>query len=190
MIIKGMEPFIKPMTGKISIHRSGRRPRIFWLLLGGGIFLFLLPLLFYLPSVLKDTDEKRIAKQFYKGQKAVLTRDYPLLEQILSEKYEGSVGLSKKEAMEIAKYVLSQIEDLDVTILTLEITLEDTSTARAHSIFEYSGYWMGSNIYNRVPLSGGVPRDVPGVANMVFTKDESGWLIMRLDLVLNGYMYK
>jgi len=122
--------------GKIYIPRSGRRSRIFWLVLGIGIFIFFLPLLFYLPSILKDTDEKRIAKQFYKGQKAVLTRDYTLLENILSEKYDGSVGLSEKEALEIAKYVLSRTEDLDVTILTLEITLEDASLARAHSNFE------------------------------------------------------
>jgi len=179
-----------PISERISVPGFRRRPRIFWFLLGGGIFLFLLPLLFYLPSILKDTDEKRIAKQFYKGQKAVLTRDYPLLEQILSDKYDGSVGLSKNESLEIAKYVLSRTEDLDVTILTLEITLEDASLARAHSNFEYSGYWVGSNIYNRVPLSGGIPRDVPGEANMVFARDASGWMIIHVDLVLNDHVYK
>jgi len=175
---------------KIYVPKPGRRSPIFRLFLGIGAFLFLLPLLLYLPSVLKDTDEKRIERQFYKAHKAVLTRDYPVMEQLLSASYDGTVGLSKKEALEIAKFVLGRTENLDINILTLEIALEDASTARVHSSFEYSGYWVGSNIYNRVPLSGGLPRDVPGEANVLFTKEESGWMIGHVDLVLNGYKYK
>ncbi len=174
----------------IYIPRSRRRLRRFWIVSGMGIFLFLLPLLLYLPAVLKDTDEKRIERQFYKGQKALLTSDHPLLEQLFSNAYDGSVGLGKKEAMEIAQYVLSRIEDLDIDILTLEIVLQNGSTARVQSHFEYSGYWIGSNLYNRVPLSGGMPRDMPGEANMIFTKEESFWLIRHVDLVLNGQVYK
>ena len=114
----------------------------------------------------------------------------PIFYIFLSETYDGSVGLSRKEAIEIARNVLEQFEDFRVKILTFQVEREGTETARVHSQFEVSGYWLGSGVYNRVPLSGGIPRPVPGEVDVRFVKSGDAWLMDHVDLSVGGHVYR
>jgi|GEM_PF-553979 len=177
-------------TNSESFPLPGRkRQKRFWVIVGICVFIFLLPLFSYVFFLLKESEEDAIKKQFYKGEKAVEKSDLPVISQVLSSSYNGTIGKNKNEAVEIAKKILEQLENLHIKPLTVEAELNAENTARLHSNFEYSGFWVGSQVYNRAPLSGGVPRDVPGEVTLDFVKEENQWLIIHMELILNGTRY-
>ena len=172
------------------VIRPRRRPRrVLYMAITGGVILLLLPLFFYLPSLLVETEEEKIERQFKRGRNAAEKRNYALLAELVSESYDGAVGKSRQEALKIARSTLDQLEDFRITILTLEIEIRGADEAYLHSSFEASGYWIGSEIYRRIPLSGGMPKPVPGEVEMIFSRQGNVWRIIHAELDVGGVSY-
>jgi len=176
---------------EFSFQGGKKIPRRYLYLIGGiGGALFLLPLFLYLPTLLVESEEKRVGRQFELGVQSVLDRDFDAMSLLLADSYDGAVGENKEEALKIARIMLERLENLRIKILTLELDPVDGNSTRLRSHFEYSGYYTGSNIYNRVPLSGGVPGDVPGETEIEFVKEEGVWKMEHVTLILNERVYR
>jgi hypothetical protein len=163
---------------------------VHWIGIGTAIFLFLLPLVFYLISNMQDTDEKRIKKQFKEARKAVLDIDIDKLGELFSDDFYGISGTNKADAMKIADKVLNQLEDFKIRILYIDVTILGEDKAELYSDFEFSGYWTGSGMYNRIPLSGGLPGYLPGECRIKLIKEDGSWKILHIELKLNQEEYR
>lgn len=164
-----------------------RRPRFRWFLISGGILFILLFL--YVLSVILESGENAIEKFCFKGAKALEDKDHETIEYMISESYDGAIGRTRKEALDIAKRALDHAETLNIKIKTIEIVLEEGDTVKVKCLFDYSGYYVGSNIYHRAPLSGRFLRDARGEADVDLTKKDDQWQIQHITLVLNDHRY-
>lgn len=154
--------------------------------IAAGIIIFLLPLLFYLPRLLSQPERRTVEKRFRQGAKFVENENYSEMEDFISEDYTGDVGKDRKEALRIAETFFDNIEDLDIDILSLEVTMKENGTAEIVCQFEASGWWTGSKIYNRVPLSGNLTRPVPGEVKAIFARENETWSLIRCELEVAG----
>ena len=150
----------------------------------------LLSLFFYLHSCVVHSDSQMLKKQLRRTAKDVMKRDYAALEGIMSADYDGSIGSSPQEAISIARNVLENVEDLSIKIRSTDITLDENNEAHLHCNFEYSGYYVGAEIYNRIPLSGGLPAAVPGEARLRFKKEGGNWRIIHVELALGEQSHR
>lgn len=171
---------------KFLFLRRGR-PRFGWVLIGGGILVIILFL--YVLSVILGSKENAIEKFFFKGANALEDRDLDTIETMVSELYDGAIGRTKKEALDIAGRVFGHTENLNIKIKTIDILREEEDTAKVKCLFDYSGYYVGSNIYHRAPLSGRFLKDAQGEADVELTKQDNRWFIVHMTLVLNDHRY-
>jgi hypothetical protein len=164
-----------------------RRPRFYWLWIGGGIF-FLLLFLYVLSGIL-GSGESAIEKFFFKGAKAIEDKDRDTIEDMVSESYDGAIGKTKSQAMEVAQRFFEHTESVNIKIKNIEILLQEQDAVQVKCLFDYSGYYVGSNIYHRAPLSGRFLRDAPGEAEVDLIKQDDQWRIRHMTLVLNDHRY-
>lgn len=150
------------------------------------IIIFFAPLAIFLWKTASNTDEKRVRILFNSGVRAVVERNYAAIGEILSTSYDGDIGANRDEAIKIAQILLDRVEGLRVKPLTVSVTMEGEKVASFHSNFEYSGFYIGSDVYNRIPLSGGLPRSVPGETTIRFEKEQGAWHMSHVELILNG----
>jgi len=150
------------------------------------IIIFFAPLAIFLWKTSSNTDEKRVRILFNSGVRAVVQRDYAAIGEILSASYDGEIGANHDEAIKIAQILLDRVEGLKVKPLTVSVTMEGEKVANLHSNFEYSGFYIGFDVLNRIPLSGGMPRAVPGETTIRFEKEQGAWHMSHVELILNG----
>jgi hypothetical protein len=163
-----------------------KKGKTWHLILAMVIIIFFAPLAIYLWKTALNTDEKRVRILFNRGVRAVVERDYAAIGEILSASYDGDIGANRDEAIKIAQILLDRVEGLRVKPLTVSVTMEGEKVANLHSNFEYSGFYIGSDVYNRIPLSGGMPRAVPGETTIRFEKEQGAWHMSHVELILNG----
>jgi len=150
------------------------------------IIIFFTPLAIYLWKSASNMDEKRVRMLFNRGVRAVVQKDYAAMDEILSASYNGEIGTNHDEAVKIAQILLDHVEGLKVKPLTVSVTMEGEKVANLHSNFEYSGFYVGSDIYNRIPFSGGLPRALPGETTIRFEREQGAWHMSHVELILNG----
>ena len=163
-----------------------KKGKIWHLILAMVIIIFFAPLAIYLWKTASNTDEKRVRILFNSGIRAVVQRDYAAMGEILSASYDGEIGANRDEAIKIAQVLLDRVEGLRVKPLTVSVTMEGEKMAHLHSNFEYSGFYIGSDVYNRIPLSGGLASSVPGETTIRFEKEQGAWHMSHVELILNG----
>jgi hypothetical protein len=164
----------------------GNKGKTGHLILAMVIIIFFAPLAIYLWKTSSNTDEKRVRISFNNCVRAVVQRDYAAIGEILSASYDGEIGANRNEAIKIAQVLLDRVEGLRVKPLTVSVTMEGEKVANLHSHFEYSGFYIGSDVYNRIPLSGGLPRSVPGETTIRFEKEQGAWHMRHVELIMNG----
>jgi len=163
-----------------------KKGKTWHLILAMVIIIFFAPLTIYLWKTTLNTDEKRVRILFNSAIRAVVERNYAAIGEILSASYNGDIGANRDEAIKIAQILLDHVEGLRVKPLTVSVTMEGEKLANLHSHFEYSGFYIGSDVYNRIPLSGGMPRGVPGETTIRFEKEQGAWHMSHVELILNG----
>jgi len=163
-----------------------KKGKTWHLILAMVIIIFFAPLAIYLWKTASNTDEKRVRILFNSSVRAVVERNYAAMGEILSASYDGDIGANRDEAIKIAQILLDRVEGLKVNPLTVSVTMEGEKVANLHSNFEYSGFYIGSDVYNRIPLSGGMPRAVPGETTIRFKKEQGAWHMSHVELILNG----
>lgn len=156
-------------------------------IIGVGLLVILIPLAFFIAARMKPpTPERKVRRQFEQAVRVVVEKDFTAMEEIFSASYDGTVGKDRAEALNIAHQFLDNAEGLHVRLLDLYVASNGDGSYSVASNFEYTGYYTGSGVYNRIPLSGGLPRYVPGEAKARFTFEEDIPRLVHIELTLEG----
>lgn len=164
-----------------------KRKQLVYAIVGGGVIIILIPLALYIAARMKpQTPERKVRRQFEDAVRALVDKNFAAMDEILSADYEGSVGRDRAEALNIAHQFLDNAEGLHIRLLDLYVASNGDGSYMLTSNFEYTGYYTGSGVYNRIPLSGGLPRYVPGEAKARFIFEEDLPRLIHIDLTLEG----
>ncbi|MBN1902390.1 hypothetical protein JW926_13780, partial [Candidatus Sumerlaeota bacterium] len=98
-----------------------RRPRFGLLAFGGGLFLALF--LIYIITTIFVSEESAVEKFIFKGAEALEDKDIETIGFMISESYDGAIGKTGKEALDIAGRQLGHTENLNIKIRKIEILL-------------------------------------------------------------------
>ncbi len=172
---------------EMKTHKAKRLTPLQKGLIAGGVILFLLPLALYLPTMHGASPEAEVEKTFRNLVRFAEKRQHESMAAHVSDDYDGLVMDNRENLLKFTEHVFDNIEDLDVKILTLNVTMSDGGVAELDSAFEASGWWVGSSLYNRVPLSGGMPRPVGGRIRMRFRSEEGLWRMIHGEVEMEGY---
>lgn len=164
-----------------------RRPRFGLLAFGGGLFLALF--LIYIITTIFVSEESAVEKFIFKGAEALEDKDIETIGFMISESYDGAIGKTGKEALDIAGRQLGHTENLNIKIRKIEILLQEENTVKVKCVFDYSGYYLASNVYHRAPLSSRFLQDAKGEAELDLIRENGNWLLRHVSFVLNDHRY-
>ena len=150
-----------------------------------GVAIVVIPALaIYLYWLMSNTPEREIKKQLRRIAKAIMHKDYVTLRRGISAEYNGSIGSSRESVLLIAQEVLERVTKLRIKIRSIEVTFNGINRAHLRSGFAYSGYYVASEIYDKIPLSGGLIEFTPGEAQLDLKKEGGIWRVCHAEIVL------
>ncbi len=131
-----------------------------------------------------QTDKEKIASIIKTGAHAVESKDIDILIPYISEAYTGEYGESREELIARAREHLALVDQVSISIKKIDITFMDNGAADVVCIFFVSGYFTGSDAYNRIYFKG-LTRDDPEEPEMgrfVFREERDGWKLTRAEI--------
>lgn len=139
----------------------------------------------YFATRLIKTDREKIRDVIHLGERAVETKNAGLLENIISAQYTGDYGDNRDDALERARSDLELVEQISIKMDNIDITFIDKVTADVVCLFFVSGFFTGSDVYNRVYFRGLTQDDPqkPEEARFRVTLENGGvWRIIRAEI--------
>ncbi|HOE63139.1 MAG TPA: hypothetical protein PKW18_09080 [Candidatus Sumerlaeota bacterium] len=158
-----------------------------YIIISTGVFVILILAAVVIASKKKPlSPERKVGRRFEEAVRALVDKNFPAMDEILAADYAGSIGKNSAEALDIAHQFLDNAEGLHVRLLDLHVASNGDGSYSVASNFEYTGYYTGSGVYNRIPLSGGLPGYSPGEVKALFIFEEERPRLIRIELTLEG----
>jgi hypothetical protein len=129
------------------------------------------------------TDEEIVREVIRGAAKAIEDEDMEKLGELISPNYLGYFGTSREEALRMAKRRLRRVEKLSINIGSIEVRIEGRR-AEVGCYFTGSGYYTGSEIYNRIPFKGKLDKDggMADRADIVLERDGGSWRVVEIEI--------
>ncbi|MCD6385560.1 hypothetical protein J7M23_07245 [Candidatus Sumerlaeota bacterium] len=161
----------------VPILRSWRTRLIIVLICGAGIVWSALSLI--------KTDREIISETIRLGVRAVEQRDIDLIAPYISESYHGYYGKDRDDALRRARRDLQSVESVNIRIKKIDIKFPEENKADVVCYFFASGYYTGSDVYNRLYFRGIASQDPkkPDKAHFIFQLESDGsWRLIEAEL--------
>ncbi len=165
--IKARIPFLKSRWFRIIVV----------LICAGGIVFSALWLI--------KTDREIIREIIKFGEIAVESKDIDILAPCISKDYVGYYGTDREDALSQARHDLKLVEEISIKIKNVEIEFKERGKADVTITFFVSGYYTGSDVYNRLYFRGITRSDATEAeeAFFEFTQEDDGkWRITEADI--------
>lgn len=131
------------------------------------------------------TDREKIVETIHLGVRAVEQRDVDLIEPYISEAYRGFYGKDREDALHKARVDLQSIESVNIRIKKIDIQFNEEKEAEVLCYFFVSGYYTGSEVYNRLYFRGIASQnpEEPDKARLIFRLEPDGvWRLIEAEL--------
>jgi hypothetical protein len=127
----------------------------------------------YVAPLLFEPDQRKIERLVRNAASAVEKGDVDFFKDAISDDYVGPLLVTKTSILEAFDRELANVEELKVNIESIEIELEGEADASVVLRFLVSGFYIGSDLYNRIPFRGLASKDGEAETGYLELKKES-----------------